>query len=175
MLTMFSACGSTRVLTDAQHNLPHIWQGGLGMPDRESLHRSVAENGGVAGPYQSHIAAILKLAGIADAESKATRILSLEIRMAQAHAPDADAADVFKQNNPWKRADFPSKRRGWTGTRTSQSAGLGGQTDFIVWQPSAVIGTSALVKSESTGCVEGLSHLSSDRTLCQRLAQGCGC
>ena len=22
--------------TDAQHNLPHIWQGGLGMPDRES-------------------------------------------------------------------------------------------------------------------------------------------
>ena len=45
-------------------------------------------------------------------EPRRRGILSLEIRMAQAHAPDADAADVFKQNNPWKRADFDVKAPG---------------------------------------------------------------
>jgi len=98
--------------------------------------------------YQSHIAAMLKLAGIADAESKAARILSLEVRMAQAHAPDSDAADVFKQNNPWKRADFSVKAPGMDWDAYFTAAGVAGQAEFLVWQPSAVIWASALVGSE---------------------------
>ena len=69
--------------------------------------------------------------------------------MAQAFAPDADAADVFKQNNPWKRADFGVRRRAWIGTLISSRLDLSRQPDFIVWQPSAVTGISALVGSES--------------------------
>ena len=67
-----------------------------------------------------------------------------------------------------------SRRRAWTGTPISQSAGLAGQPDFIVWQPSAVTGTSALVAARAIDAVEGLSQVSPDRTLCQRLAQGRG-
>jgi predicted metalloendopeptidase len=99
--------------------------------------------------YQVHIQAVLKLTGDADSENKAARILSLEIRIAQAFAPDSDAADVFKQNNPWKRADFASKAPGINWEAYFQSAGLAEQRDFIVWQPSAVVGVSALVRSES--------------------------
>jgi putative endopeptidase len=134
---------------DSQHNLPHIWQGGLGMPDRESylgLSPKIAE---LRAQYQAHIAAILKLEGIADPETKAARILSLEVKIAQSHAPDSDAADVFKQNNPWKRADFSVKAPGMDWGAYFTSAGLAGQEDFIVWQPSAVTGASALVNSES--------------------------
>jgi predicted metalloendopeptidase len=98
--------------------------------------------------YQAHIAAILKLVNIADSETKAARILSLEIRIAQAHAPDADAADVFKQNNPWKRADFTVKAPGIDWGAYFSAAGAAGHSEFIVWQPSAVTGTSALVGSE---------------------------
>ena len=68
--------------------------------------------------------------------------------MAQAFTPDADAADVFKQNNPWKRADFASKAPGIDWDAYFESAGLSAQSDFIVWQPSAVTGISALVNSE---------------------------
>jgi predicted metalloendopeptidase len=92
---------------------------------------------------------MLKLAGVADSETKAPRILSLEIRIAQAFAPDADAADVFKQNNPWKRADFALKAPGIDWATYFKSAGLAEQSNFIVWQPSAVTGVSALVASES--------------------------
>ena len=80
---------------------------------------------------------------------KAARVLSLEVGIAQAFAPDSDAADVTKQNNPWKRADFAAKAPGLDWDAYFQSAGLAQQRDFIVWQPSAVVGVSALVHAES--------------------------
>jgi putative endopeptidase len=134
---------------DSTHNLPHIWQGGLGMPDRSDYLDSSPKMAELRNQYQAHIKAVLTLAGDADAENKAARILSLEIRIAQAFAPDADAADAFKQNNPWKRADFGAKAPGLDWDAYFQSAGLAEQRDFIVWQPSAVVGVSALVRDES--------------------------
>src|SRR5262249_34485085 len=109
---------------DAKHNFPHLLQGGLGMPDRESYLDPSPKVAELRAQYQTHIAAMLKLANITDAESRATRILALEIKMAQAQAPDADAADVFKQNNPWKRADFPVKAPGMDWDTYFSAAGL---------------------------------------------------
>ena len=133
---------------DSQRCLFHLWQGGLGMPDREAYLDPSPKAATLRAQYQAHIAAILKLADIPDAESKAAHILSLEIRLAQAHAPDSDAADVFKQNNPWKRADFDTKAPGMDWKAYFKSAGVDDQPEFVVWQPSAVAGTSALVASE---------------------------
>jgi putative endopeptidase len=133
---------------DDKHYVFHLFQGGLGMPDRDDYLDSSPKMAALRAQYQSHIAAILKLANVADAETKAARILSLEIRLAQAHAPDADGADVFKQNNPWKRDDFSVKAPGMDWDAYFSSAGVAGQSEFIVWQPSAVTGTSALVGSE---------------------------
>ena len=118
------------------------------MPDRDSYLDPSPKMAELRAQYQAHIAAILKLAGVADSETKAARILSLEIRIAQAFAPDSDAADVFKQNNPWKRADFGVKAPGMDWDAYFTAAGVAGQSEFIVWQPSAVTGTSALVGSE---------------------------
>lgn len=134
---------------DSKHNLPHLWQGGLGMPDRESYIDPSPKMAELRTQYQAHIAAILKLAGVPESEIKAARILALETQIARSHAPDSDAADVFKQDNPWKRADFPVKAPGMDWDAYFRGAGLAGQSDFIVWQPTAVTGTSALVGSES--------------------------
>ena len=134
--------------TDSNHYVFHLLQGGLGMPDRDSYIDASPKMSAFRAQYQAHIAAILKLAGLADSETRAARILAFETRMAQTQAPDADAADVFKQNNPWKRADFGAKAPGMDWDAYFKSAGVAGQSEFIVWQPSAVTGTSALVKSE---------------------------
>lgn len=133
---------------ESTHYVFHLLQGGLGMPDRDSYLDSSPKMAALRTQYQAHIAVILKLAGVADSARQAVGILSLEIRMAQSHAPDADAADVFKQNNPWKRADFDVKAPGMDWGAYFNAAGVAGQSQFIVWQPSAVIGTSALVGSE---------------------------
>ncbi len=133
---------------DSDHYVFHLLQGGLGMPDRDDYIDPSPKMAELRAQYQAHIAAILKLAGRRRPETKASRILSLEIRMAKAHAPDSDAADVFKQNNPWKRADFSVKAPGMDWDAYFSAAGVADQPEFIVWQPSAVTGTSALVGSE---------------------------
>jgi predicted metalloendopeptidase len=134
---------------DSEHSVFHLLQGGLGMPDRDDYIDPSPRMAVLRARYQSHIAAILKQGGFADAERRAARILAFEIRMARAHAPDADAADVFKQNNPWKRGDFDVKAPGMDWDAYFTSAGVAGQPEFIVWQPSALTGTSALVGGES--------------------------
>lgn len=133
---------------DSDHNLVHIWQGGLGMPDRDDYLSSSPKMAELRNRYQAHIKAMLTLAGDADPDIRAARILSLEIRIAQSLAPNSDAADVFKQNNPWKRADFDIKAPGLDWDAYFRSAGLAEQRDFIVWQPSAVTGISGLARSE---------------------------
>lgn len=134
---------------DSQRCLFHLWQGGLGMPDRDSYLDPSPKMAELRAQYQKHIAAVMKLAGVTDSETRAARILALEVRIAEAHAPDSDAVDVFKQNNPWKRADFDAKAPGIDWNAYFKSAGVAEQPEFIVWQPSAVIGTSALVGSEA--------------------------
>jgi len=135
--------------TDSDHYVFHLLQGGLGMPDRDSYLDPSPKVAALRAQYQAHIAAILKLAGAAESANNAAGILSLEIRLAQTHAPDSDAADVFKQNNSWKRADFAINAPGMDWDAYFKSAGVAGQPEFIVWQPSAVTGTSALIASES--------------------------
>jgi predicted metalloendopeptidase len=135
--------------TDSEHYVFHLLQGGLGMPDRDAYLDPSPKMAEVRTQYQSHIAAILKLANVPGADAKAARILALEVRMAQSHAPDSDAADVFKQNNLWKRSEFSVKAPGIDWDAYFSAAGVAAQPEFIVWQPSAVTGTSALVGSES--------------------------
>ena len=134
---------------DSHHNLPHLWQGGLGMPDREAYLDPSAKMAALRAQYQAHIAAMLKLAGVSDAPAKAARILALEVRIAQSHSPDSDASDVFKQNNSWNRSDFDTRAPGIDWSAYFAAAGLSLQQDFTVWQPSAIVGTSALIGSEN--------------------------
>src|ERR1700735_5762281 len=133
---------------DSQRCVFHLWQGGLGLPNRDDYLDPSPKMTALRAQYQAHIAAILKLAGVADPEPKGARILALEIRIAQGHAPDSDAADAFKQDNAWKRAYFESKAPGMEWNAYFKSAGVSEQPEFIAWQPSAVTGTSALVGSE---------------------------
>ncbi len=130
---------------DSDHYVFHLLQGGLGMPDRDDYLS--AQMASLRTQYRSHIAAMLKLAGFTDSEAKAANILSLEIQIAQSHAPDSDAADVYKQNNPWKRSDFRVNAPGMDWDAYFKAADVADQPQFIVWQPSAVIGTAALVAS----------------------------
>ncbi len=133
---------------EAKRNLPHLSQGGLGMPDRESYLDSSPAAAEPRAKYRAHVAAVLRLVSVADPNASAARVLALETEIARSHAPDADAADVFTQNNPWTRADFGVKAPGMDWDAYFRAAGLADQSDFIVWQPTAVTGTSALVDRE---------------------------
>jgi endothelin-converting enzyme/putative endopeptidase len=71
----------------------------------------------------------------------------LEHAIAERHLSLAENEDIYKANNTWTRADFAAKAPGLDWAEYFTGAGLSKQTSFIVWQPSAFIGESALVAS----------------------------
>src|SRR5436190_2584549 len=129
-------------------NVPYILQGGLGLPDRDFYVGTDESNITLQGKYRTHIANVLKLANIADAEAKASRIYGLENKIAQVHATREDSSDVTKANNPWKTRDFAKNAPGIDWNAYFKAAGIANQPMIMVWHPGAIKGISALVKSE---------------------------
>jgi endothelin-converting enzyme/putative endopeptidase len=132
---------------DSEHYKAYLMQGGLGLPDREYYLDDSERGRKLRTQYQTHVATILKLAGFSDAETRATRILELEHAIAQTHRSLADNEDIHKANNTWTRADFSAKAPGLDWSEYFRGAGVEQVDSFIVWQPEAFTGESALVAS----------------------------
>jgi putative endopeptidase len=127
---------------------PFLLQGGLGMPDRDYYLDPAPRMAELRKQYQAHLAIVLKLAKIADPETKAARIFELEKRIATAHGSRLDSIDVVKGNNHWTRKDFDTRAPGLDWQTYFAAAGLERETTFVVWQPSAVIGIASLVATQ---------------------------
>ena len=133
---------------DGDHYAAHLVQGGLGLPDRDAYLDAGPEKAAARDLYRAHIAAVLKLAGLDQPEVRAAHVLALEVAIARTHASDADTADVFKTDNPWRRADFATRAPGLDWAAWFKAAGLDHEDQVIVWQPSAVVGAAALVRAK---------------------------
>lgn len=130
---------------------PFLLQGGLGMPDRDYYLDPSPKMAEIRRAYQAHIAAVLALAQLPHAGARAARIFDLEQRMARVHWDRAQSEDVLKGDTHWRRGDFGSRAPGLDWTEFFRAAGLAKQKAFVVWQPDALIGLSALVASEPLG------------------------
>ena len=129
--------------------VPFILQGGLGMPDRSYYLDPSPKMAAIRGKYVTHIAAMLKLIGLSDTEARAARIVDLESQMARVHWSREATEDVHKGNNHWLRRDFQTQAPGLDWPAFFAAAQFPkSQQDFVVWQPSAVAGISALVASQ---------------------------
>ena len=138
----------TQGLEDPSHNLAYLLQGGLVMPSRDYYLSDDAHMVATRAKYRTYIGALLKQAGMADAEAKAKTVLDLETKIARAQASLLDSEDVHKANNLWRTADFAQKAPGLDWAAYFKAAGLDGQPQIDVWQPTAITGLSALTASE---------------------------
>ncbi|HEX4420842.1 MAG TPA: M13 family metallopeptidase [Kofleriaceae bacterium] len=135
-------------LSDPTRYSAFLLQGGLGLPDRDYYLDPSPRMAETRDHYRAYITAMLKLAGIADPESRAGRIFDLEHKLAEAHGPRVDTENVERGNNHWQRAELDSRAPGLDWQAYLTAAGLEGQPGFVIWQPAAVTGISALVASE---------------------------
>jgi putative endopeptidase len=134
-------------LDDPSHNMPYLLQGGLGMPDRAYYLTDSPRMAELRGKYRQHIGAMLALAGFADADARAVRVLELETKIAQSHATREDSADIRKADNKWRMQDFAAKAPGMDWAAFFKAAQLHGAGKVMVWHPSAVVGAAKLVGS----------------------------
>jgi putative endopeptidase len=134
-------------LDDPSRYLPFLLQGGLEMPDRDYYLDPSKHMADIRARYRSHIAAMLTLAQLPDAATRAARIFDLERHMAEVHSSRAQSEDVLKGDNHWRREDFARRAPGLDWPAFFGAAALAAQKEFVVWQPSAVRGLSALTAS----------------------------
>lgn len=132
---------------DSEHYTAYLLQGGLELPDREYYLDDSTHMQEIRAKYQTHVSAMFRFAGFDNADVRATRVIALEHAIAETHTSLADNQDIHKANNTWKQSDFAAKAPGLDWTEYFRAAGLTNQADFIVWQPNAFTGESALVLS----------------------------
>ncbi|MCU6454796.1 M13 family metallopeptidase [Sphingomonas sp. A2-49] len=138
----------TQAFDQPTKTVPYVLQGGLGMPDRDYYLSDTAAMKEVRDAYRTYVTTLFRLAGFDRPEARAGRVLDLETKIARAQVDLVTSQDAHKADNPWKAADFATRAPGIDWAAFWPAARLGRQQDFIVWQPGAITGLSALVASE---------------------------
>ena len=136
-------------MDDPSRYSAHLLQGGIGMPERAYYVDTAAAMAGLRDEYRKHVAAMVGLAGLADAEARAERIVALETAIARSHVSRETSTDPEKGNNHWARAEFDRKAPGLDWAAFFDAARLGKVDRFVVFHPSAVTGLAALAGSEA--------------------------
>ena len=124
--------------------MPYVLQGGLGLPDRDYYVSPAPRWSALRAAYGQHVATVLRLMGVADAERRAKGIIDLETRMAAVHATRVQSADVSLPQ-VWTRETLAAKAPGLDWPALLEAAGLQGAPAFTVWHPAAVSGLAGLV------------------------------
>ena len=160
-------------LEDPSRYAPFLLQGGLGMPDRDYYVSDSPHMVELQKQYKAYIAKLLTLSGDTpvNAAARASRIYELERRIAEAHVARAESKDVQRGHNHWSSQDFARRAPGLDWKAFFDGAQLANQSSFVVWQPTAVTGMSALTKSVPLSTWKE-SAIPDHRLLCGAAAQG---
>ena len=138
----------TKGLEEASTQIPYLLQGGLAMPSRDYYLSKDTHMAEARDKYKTYVVALLKQAGIADADKQADAVIALETKIAEAQESLVDSEDIHKANTLWSVAELPKKAPGLDWNAYLKAAGLDGVKQIDVWQPSAIAGEAKLVASQ---------------------------
>ncbi|HEY0445999.1 MAG TPA: M13 family metallopeptidase [Allosphingosinicella sp.] len=125
---------------DPNRYVPGLGQGGIGLPNRDYFLKSDEASVKTQDAYRAHIATMLRLTGVAEAEAadRAAAVYGFERKLAEAHWPLADARDSEKTYNPWTLAQLQARAPGFDWRAYLAGLGLDRRPTFIVGETTAV-------------------------------------
>jgi predicted metalloendopeptidase len=129
-------------------NSAFLVQGGLGLPDREDYLSLDPGKQALRTRYRETIRKMLTLAGFGRADERASAVLALETAIAQSQGTREASANDRNADTVWTRSEFVQRAPGMDWNGFFDAAGLAGQGELVVWQPTAVTGLAALVASQ---------------------------
>ncbi len=137
---------------DATRYAFDLAQGGLGMPDRDYYLEAEPRLRRVRECYGEHIARMLHLAGVQDAQREAQRILALETALAQAQWSRVQNRDPVQTYNRLELAQLEALTPGYGWRSYLRAAGVAGRLPYlIVSQPSYLAAFGQLVQRTPLG------------------------
>jgi putative endopeptidase len=109
-------------LRDPNKTSAYVFQGGLGLPDRDYyLEPQFAEQ---RAAYQAYVARALTLAGWPDADQAAADVMAFETRLAEHHWTTVQTRQIDKIYNPTTVAQLMTDAPGFDWRAWAQGAGL---------------------------------------------------
>ncbi|MBB6425457.1 M13 family metallopeptidase [Sphingopyxis sp. JAI128] len=121
-----------------------IFQGGIGMPDRDFYLKDNERNTALQAAYLKHLENVLTLAGETGAAARAKAIYDFEKQVAMVHWDKNDSSDATKAYNKMTVAELAKTAPGFDWLTFIR--GIGVQEDsLIVSQPSAFTGEAKLL------------------------------
>jgi putative endopeptidase len=131
-----------------------LFQGGLGMPDRDYYLSKDAKLVETKTAYLKHLTNLLTLAGEPNAAARAAAILAFETRIAQVSWTRIDSRDANKTYNKMTLAELAKKAPGFDFKAYFAGVGAGAADYVIVAQPSAVAGIARLIQATPIGVLK---------------------
>ena len=123
------------------------WQGGLGLPDRDYYIAKDAKMAELRTKYETHIEAMLKLAGIENHTEKAKTIMALETTLAKSHMKKEDTRDIMKLYNAYPVADLKTLMPDFDWTAMLKEAGFDKEKQMVVTQVEYTKSLNNIIKN----------------------------
>ena len=118
-----------------------LFQGGLGMPDRDYYLKDDVKLTQARVAYRAHIEKMLSMAGESKAADQAAAILNLETSLAKIQWTRVEDRDPIKTYNKTAITELPALMPGYDWQRYAHSADIDGKVDsVIIRQPSYFTG-----------------------------------
>ncbi|MDM7832628.1 M13 family metallopeptidase [Cellulomonas edaphi] len=132
---------------DPEKYVAYLNQAGLGLPD-ESYYRD-EQYAAVLAAYEPHVARMLALAGVPDAQEAAARVVALEKQLAAAHWDVVKDRDADLTYNPSTLTALAESAPGfdWHAWAVALGAPAGSLDHVVVREPSFAQGFAALWQS----------------------------
>jgi putative endopeptidase len=130
---------------DPTRDILYVYQGGLGLPDRDYYLKDDAPLQSYREKYVAFLTTILSLANQPNAGDTAKRIFELESRLARAHWTNVESRDAVKTYNKRALADLPKEFPGFDWAAWAGELGISQAPAVVISQPSYVKAFAALV------------------------------
>ena len=122
-----------------------MFQGGIGMPDRDYYLTQDDRMKGIRAKYLEHLTNVLTLAGEPNAAARAKALMDFETEIAKVHWTQIDSRDATKTYNLMPLAKLQADAKGFDWKTFLNDSGLSAATEINVAQPSAIAGTAEIV------------------------------
>ncbi|MEW6982168.1 M13 family metallopeptidase [Colwelliaceae bacterium 6471] len=125
---------------DSSSYATHIWQSGLGLPDRDYYFNEAERFEKLRAGYVAHIQNMFTLAGRDNGEAAAKAIMAMETKLANSHWTRVESRDSEKRYNKFETAKLAELTDAFNWDIYLEAIGVANQKNIIINQPDFVQG-----------------------------------
>ncbi|NQZ22870.1 MAG: peptidase M13 [Colwellia sp.] len=134
---------------DSTRYATHVWQSGLGLPDRDYYFNEAERFVALRDGYVTHIENMFNLAGLKDGKAAAETVMAIETKLAGFHWTQVESRDSSKRYNKFNVADLNTVTDAFNWNAFLAAQGVAAQKDLIINQPSFIKGFGGIFAETS--------------------------